>query len=138
MSADLEFFDLSQPWGHGMPEWPSGLGIRINPLMSHARDGQRVAEWDGIMHRGTHLIEQYRQETGRDPLEDFPLWEPAHKTLLGNGIPGIENVGGDLDRVTGRRCTFMAFPWRWTEGDGSGVRVVAVTDPTGTFRFERG
>jgi kynurenine formamidase len=260
MTGELEFFDLSQPWGHGMPEWPSGLGIRINPLMSHAKDGQRVAEWDGIMHRGTHmdapihvtedwpaitgydiwrffgtgvavsipkkrwevvtaqdlqnarpriepgdivmintgahhlfgdnddyyayspgiyteaadwlvrrqvklvgvdtnaldhplgtklvdhgigpshphLIEQYRQETGRDPLEDFPLWEPAHKTLLGNGIPGIENVGGDLDRVTGRRCTFMAFPWRWTEGDGSGIRVVAVTDPTGTFRFERG
>ena len=43
--------------------------------------------------------------------EDFPKWEPAHKTLMvKGGIPGIENVGGDLDKVTGKRCTFMAFP----------------------------
>lgn len=73
-----------------------------------------------------HLEDEYRAATGRGIIEDFPLWEPAHKTLLSNGIPGIENVGGALDAVTGRRCTFMAFPWRWTQGDGSGVRVVAI------------
>jgi len=260
MSPGLEFYDLSQPWGHGMPEWPSSPGIRINPLQYHAKDGVRVAEWDGIMHRGTHmdapvhvtedwpsiadfevwrffgtgvavsipkgrwgvitaqdledarprievgdivmintgahrlfgdnddyyayspgiyleaaqwlverdvklvgmgtnaldhplgtklvdhgtgpshphLIDQYRAETGRDPSEDFPLWEPAHKMLLGHGIPGIENVGGQLDEVTGKRCTFMAFPWRWPGGDGSGVRVVALLDPNSSFQFERG
>ena len=50
-----------------------------------------------------HLIEEYKQEFGRDPKEDFPNWESGHKTLMiGGGIPGIENVGGDLDAVTGK------------------------------------
>ncbi len=82
-----------------------------------------------------HLAAEYKAATGRDVLADFPLWEPAHKILMSNGIPGIENVGGDLDEVTGRRCTFMAFPWRWPQGEGCGVRVVAVIDPAQAFRI---
>ena len=46
--------------------------------------------------------------------------------------------GGDLDEVTGKRCTFMALPWRWPGGDGCMVRVLAVIDPDQTFRFETG
>ena len=86
-----------------------------------------------------HLIEEYKQLTGRDAKEDFPTWEPAHKYLMvRGGIPGIENVGGDLDAVTGKRCTFMAFPWRWLGGDGCIVQVLAVIDPDQEFRFETG
>jgi kynurenine formamidase len=77
-----------------------------------------------------HLNDEYRAETGRDIIEDFPHWEPAHKILLSNGIPGIENIGGDLDAVSGRRLTFAAFPWRWAGGDGSFVRVVAFETPS--------
>jgi len=236
--SGLEFYDLSHEWGHGMPEWPSAPGIRVNPVHIHANHGQSVHEMDAIMHRGTHmdapvhvtadwptitgyetwrffgtgvavsipkgrwmintgshrqfgdnddyfnyspglydeagrwlverqvklvgvgvqamdhplgtklvehgpgpshphLIEEYRREFGHDPAEDFPHWEPAHKILMGNGIPGIENIGGDLDAVTGRRCTFAAFPWRWTEGDGCGVRVVAILDPDGGYRISQ-
>lgn len=78
---------------------------------------------------------------------DFPLWEPAHKFLMvEGGIPGIENVGDDafgkeggaFDEVTGKRCFFAAFPWRFRMGEGSGVRVLALTDPDQTFRFEKG
>ena len=58
--------------------------------------------------------------------------------MVKGGIPGIENVGGDLDIVTGKRCTFMAFPWRWESGDGCGVRILAVIDPGQKFRIERG
>src|SRR6266536_2535348 len=61
-----------------------------------------------------------------------------NRQLLGNGIVGFENVGGDLDKVTGRRCTFAAFPIRWQYGDGSIVRLVAIVDPTGEYRIERG
>ena len=57
--------------------------------------------------------------------EDFPDWEPCHRALLGNGIVGFENVGGDIDRVVGRRFALAAFPWRWTGGDGCIVRMVA-------------
>ncbi len=85
-----------------------------------------------------HLIEEYRAETGRDVHEDFPRWEPAHKTMLLAGIPGIENVGGELDAVTGKRCTFFCFPTRLKEGDGSPIRVVAVLDPEQRFRFPSG
>ena len=85
-----------------------------------------------------HLNAEYKAMTGRNIIEDFPYWEPAHRTLMTNGIPGIENIGGELDKITGRRCTFFAFPWRWPEGEGCGLRVVAVIDPEQKFRFETG
>ncbi len=46
--------------------------------------------------------------------------------LLGAGICGIENVGGEIDRITGRRLTIAAFPLRWTRGDGSMVPLIAI------------
>ena len=86
-----------------------------------------------------HLIEEWKQTYGHDPLQDFPKWEPAHKTLMvKGGIPGIENAGGALDEISGKRCTFMCFPWRWPGGDGCIVRLLAITDPEQDFRFETG
>jgi kynurenine formamidase len=55
-------------------------------------------------------------------------WEPCHKLMLGNGITGYENVGGDLEKVVGKRFKIMGFPIRWVEGDGSMVRLVAEID----------
>jgi len=259
MSTDcLEFFNLSQPWGHGMPEWPSSASLNVRTLQFHAKDGVSVKEIEASMHRGTHMdapihvlentpyitdfelwrffgtgvavsipkgkwgvitaddlenvtprIEQgdivmintgahrlwgdnddyfayspglykeaaewlaarkvklvgidvqaldhplgtklvshgtgpshpwleqeYEAFSGHRIKDDFKLWEPSHKVMLTAGIPGIENVGGDLDKVTGQRCTFMCFPFRWPEGEGCGVRVVAVIDPKQEFRFE--
>jgi kynurenine formamidase len=107
-----------------------GIGVQA---MDHPLGTKLVAHGPGPTH--PHLIEEYRKEFGHEPAEDFPLWEPAHKILMGNGIPGIENIGGDLDAVTGKRCTFATFPWRWTEGDGCGIRVVAILDPEGSFRI---
>ena len=63
-----------------------------------------------------HVVRQYEEETGRKVLDDFPEWEPCHRAILSQGICGIENVGGDIDKVTGMRVTFAAFPWRWKEG----------------------
>jgi kynurenine formamidase len=54
------------------------------------------------------------------------------------GICGIENVGGDIDKVTGKRVTLAAFPWRWTKGDGCMVRLVAMVDKRGGYRIENG
>ena len=45
-----------------------------------------------------------------------PSGSPATARILSNGIYGFENVGGDLDSVTGKRVTFAAFPWRWVGG----------------------
>jgi kynurenine formamidase len=84
------------------------------------------------------LVDEYEEHTGRKATDDFPEWEPCHRQLLGNGIVGFENVGGQIDEVTGKRCTFAAFPWRWTQGDGCIVRLVAILDPTGEYRIETG
>jgi kynurenine formamidase len=109
------------------------VGIDVQAL-DHPLGTKLISHGTGPSH--PWLEKEYKAHTGRNVMEDFPHWEPAHRTLMLNGIPGIENVGGDLDKVTGKRCTFMAFPWRWTEGCGSGVRIVAVIDPRQAFRIE--
>jgi kynurenine formamidase len=73
--------------------------------------------------------EKYLEKFGY--LEDHQLegtWEPCHKYMLGNGIVGIENLGGDLEKVVGKRFKFMSFPLRWHMGDGSMLRCVAEID----------
>jgi kynurenine formamidase len=256
----LQFYDLSHRWGHGMPQWPSRANLNVRVVEFHAKDGLLVQQFEGIMHRGTHmdapihvqentptltgyplwrffgtgvavsipkgkwgvitpkdleratpkiqrndivmintgshrrygdnpdyfayspglykeaaewLVErgvklvgidvqaldhplgtflgphgpgpaqphldaEYKALTGRHIIEDFPYWEPAHKIMMTNGIPGIENIGGEIDKITGQRCSFFAFPWRWPEGEGCALRVVAVLDPKQTFRFDTG
>lgn len=84
------------------------------------------------------LAPQYQAETGRDAKQDYPEWIPAHKLLLSAEIPTIENVGGDLDELNGRRCTFHAYPWRWNEGDACVIRLMAICDPAGNYRIESG
>ncbi len=55
---------------------------------------------NGPLH--PHLAEEYKKWSGgRDWKDDFPEWEPVHRILFKNGILGIENVGGDIDKVTG-------------------------------------
>ena len=109
------------------------MGIDVQAL-DHPLGTKLVDHGPGPSH--PHLMDEYMDEVGRDVMDDFPHWEISHKTLMvKGGIPGIENVGGDLDDVTGKRCTFMAFPWRWPEGEGCGVRVIAVVDPEQEFRI---
>jgi len=84
------------------------------------------------------LAKEYKTKTGREALDDYPEWIPAHKLLLSSGIPTIENVGGDIDEVSGTRVTVHAMPWKWTEGDASVIRLMAITDPSGNYRVESG
>jgi kynurenine formamidase len=117
-------------------QWLVDRGVKLVGVDVQALDhplGTRMAE-HGPGPILPHLIDEYRAYTGREVADDFPDWEPAHRILLIAGIPGIENVGGELDAVTGKRCTFMAFPTRLHQGDGSPIRVVAVVDPRQRFR----
>jgi kynurenine formamidase len=59
---------------------------------------------------------------------EWGTWEPCHKLMLGNGIVGVENLGGDLDKVTNKRFRFFCFPLRWYMGDGCMARCVAEID----------
>ena len=54
-----------------------------------------------------------------------------------NGV-AVTVLGRDLDAVTGKRCTFAFFPWNWDRGDGCIIRLVAITDPSQTYRIEKG
>lgn len=94
------------------------------------------------LHRGGPLMKRlpklYETETGRSAKADFPEWNPAHKLLLRAGIPTIENVGGDLAEVSGKRCTIHAYPWRFSQGDACVVRLMAMFDPSGAYRIESG
>ena len=80
---------------------------------------------NGPLH--PHLAEEYKKWSGgRDRKDDHPLWEPVHRKLFTNGVLGIENAGGDLDAVTGKRVTLSFFPWNWDRGDGCIIRLVAI------------
>jgi kynurenine formamidase len=74
------------------------------------------------------VCREYRRGTGREVSEDFPYWEPCHVILLGNGIMGWANIGGDVDQVNGPRVTMAAWPMKWQGADGSMVRLVAIVD----------
>ena len=84
------------------------------------------------------LIAKYEDETGGDAKADHPEWNPAHKVLLGANIPTIEQVGGDVDDLRGKRATMMATPWRSEHGEACPVRFVAMTDPSGNCRIDAG
>jgi kynurenine formamidase len=56
--------------------------------------------------------------------EKYPLFY-AHYGLLGNNIPIIELVGGEVASVLRTRVNVMAFPLKIKGGDASPVRVVA-------------
>jgi kynurenine formamidase len=84
------------------------------------------------------LPEMYEEATGGSCKRDHPVWNAAHKILLGAGIPTIENAGGALAEVVGKRCTFQAFPWDWPRGDACVVRLTAILDASGEYRLGAG
>ena len=93
-------------------------------------------------HRGGPLMRrlagEYQAATGLDPKKEHGEWFVAHKTLARAGIPTIEQVGGDVDALKGRRATFVAAPWKFKNGDACQVRFVAMVDPTGKCRIDSG
>ena len=70
--------------------------------------------------------DEYVAEYGKDPKEEFPLYEPIHRMLCTNDIVAIENAGGDIDEVTGMRCTIAAFFFRMEKSQGHWTRLVAI------------
>ncbi|MGH9108448.1 MAG: cyclase family protein [Acidimicrobiales bacterium] len=139
---DMEYFGhapgLSEPAAQWLAErQPRFVGIDTanidHPLATTLAQAHRFV--------GPTIVElprRYRQRTGHEVVEDFPDWNPAHRLLAKAGIPTVENVGGDVDAVTGRRCTFHAVPWHWPQADACLVRLVAIHDPSGKYRIESG
>ena len=74
------------------------------------------------------LYNDYKRETSKEPGEGLGGFEECLTMLLKNGITCIQNAGGDIDQVTGKRCTLCAWPFRMEEADGAMVRLVAIVD----------
>jgi kynurenine formamidase len=73
------------------------------------------------------LVKEYEAQTGKPiddtlPMKDF---EHVHYGMAKADIPMLENLGGELSEVAGKRVDIGAFPWRWVGGEGCICRVVA-------------
>ena len=79
-----------------------------------------------------HLVEKKVKVLGLDCITvDMPVSVrppdfayPIHRTLLGNGVLIVENLG-DLSSVAGKRVRIWAFPLKITGSDAAHCRVVA-------------
>ncbi len=90
---------------------------------------EAYAEFDKFTYIKVHGKEAYDRKFGDlEAIGCWGTWEPCHKMMLGHGIVGVENLGGDLDKVSGKRFRFYCFPLRWYLGDGSMARCVAEID----------
>ena len=90
---------------------------------------EAYAEFDKFEYIRIFGKEAYDKKFGDlEALGNWGTWEPCHKLMLGNGIVGVENLGGDLDKVKGKRFRFLCFPLRWYMGDGCMARCVAEID----------
>jgi kynurenine formamidase len=87
------------------------------------------AEFDKFTYIKMFGKEAYDKKFGDlEAIGCWGTWEPCHKLMLGHGIVGVENLGGNLDKVSGKRFRFFCFPIRWYMGDGSMVRCAAEID----------
>ena len=141
-SDSIEYFGHGPGLSNAAAGWLVDRGVKLvgidTATIDHPLATSLAQSYRGLGPLIKELPRRYAARTGRQPAEDHPEWNPAHRTLLAAGIPTIENVGADLDVVSGRWCAFQAFPWFWPEGDACVVRLVAILDPTGDYRLESG
>jgi kynurenine formamidase len=141
-SDSLEYFSHGPGLSAGAAQWVIDRQVAMvgidtgsidHPLATSLAQRHRV--FPPIV---VELPRRYKQRTGRTVEQDFPEWNPAHRLLHRAGIPTIENVGADVDLMNGHRAAFHTAPWYWPQGDACIIRLVAITDPQGTYRLERG
>jgi kynurenine formamidase len=75
------YYDRSHPLAHGVPQWPSSANLNIRTLKFHAKDGVMVQQYEGILHRTTHMdAENHVTENGRT-LGEYEPWR-----FFGTGV----------------------------------------------------
>jgi kynurenine formamidase len=77
------------------------------------------------------LVNDYKRETGKEPKEgikDLGKWEECLVMLLKAGVTCIQNAGGDIDDVTGKRMELCAWPFNLEHTDGAMVRLVGIEE----------
>lgn len=76
------------------------------------------------------LVKEYEEMTGKPIEETLPekYFEYIHYKTARNNVCMVENLGGEIAEVAGRRVNLGAFPWRWVGGEGCVCRVAAFLD----------
>lgn len=139
-SDSQEYFGHAPGLSESAAQWLVDKQVKLlgidTPQVDHPMATSLVPHRNGPTMK--RLAPEYKAEVGREALEDFPDWIPAHRLLLNSNIPTIENVGGDLNELSGKRVSLHAMPWKWSEGDASVIRLVAICDPSGSYSIESG
>jgi len=79
--SKLEFYDLSHPWGHGVPAWPYFEDVKIERLHNMARSRVLTQKITTVMHSGTHIDAPGHVIEGTPLLDEIPL-----STFFGTGV----------------------------------------------------
>jgi len=139
-SDSLEYWGESPGISKEAAQWLISMKIRMFAIDTPQVDHPLATSLGD--HRGgplmNRVVSKYEIETGRSAKDDFPDWNIAHKIILGSKIPTIEQVGGDVDDLLGKRATFAATPWRSKFGDACPVRFIAMIDTSGLCRISDG
>jgi kynurenine formamidase len=97
--------------------------------------GADLASIDHSLHTRVRLmrpdlVAEYEAMTGRPIEETLPLadFEHIHYATARNDVSMLENLGGEIAEVAGRRVDLGAFPWRWQGGEASVCRVAAFVE----------
>ena len=113
----VRIVDLTQPWGDRMPTWPQFAS------MDHSL-------YVRIRWMRPDLVREYEQLTGAPIEQTLPErdFEYVHYRTARSNVCMLENLGGELADVAGKRVLLGAFPWRWIGGEGCVCRVAAFVD----------
>src|SRR5512137_438368 len=77
----LKIYDLTHTFTQFMPEWPSTASVDIDIDKFHAKDGVYQVQWEGIMHRCTHMDAPLHVTENTPTINDYPLWR-----FFGTGV----------------------------------------------------
>ena len=139
-SDGLEYYGESPGLSKDAAEWLVEMDARMVAVDMPQVDHPLATSMGP--HRGgpqmKRLAGEYQAATGLDPKKEHGEWNVAHKTLLAAGIPTVEQVGGDVDLLKGKRATIAATPWKFEHGDACPVRMIAMVDPSGDCRIASG
>jgi len=139
-SDSIEYYGESPGLSKDAAQWLAGKECRFVAIDTPQIDHPLATSLGP--HRGgplmKRLADDYHKATGLDCKKEHGEWNAAHKILLAAGIPTIEQMGGDVNEIKGKRVTFAALPWKFSHGDACPVRLVAMIDQENQVRIDAG
>ena len=77
----IQIFDITHTFNPFMPQWPSGCNLKEEVVRYHAEHDMYDVQWEGIMHRGTHMDAPLHVTEGTPDITNYPLWR-----FFGSGV----------------------------------------------------